>query len=94
MPKLAAWSKPRRPERQAAQTPALIERTGVEKRRVANGAEVIGIERRGRSETLGADRNTRPLEERAVADAAIIGEKQRKNPVGDPANEMEGGRSR
>ena len=34
------------------------------------------------------------LSERAIANPAIVGEKQRKNSVGDPANEMEGGRSR
>jgi hypothetical protein len=72
----------------------LVERPRIEKRRVANRAEVICIERRRGSETLGTDRNPRPLEERAIADAAIVGEKQRKNSVGDLANEIEGSRSR
>ena len=72
----------------------LIERPGVEKRRIANGTEEIGIERRGRSETLGANRNPRPFEECPIANAAIVRKKQRENPVRDPANEIECGRSR
>ncbi len=72
----------------------LIERPRVEKRRVANGAEVIGLQRRGRSEAIGTDRNACPFEQRAIAHAAIVGEKQRKNSVGDPANEIDGSRSR
>ena len=82
------WDEARR-----ANSP-LVERPRIEKRRVANGAEVIGIERRGRSETIGTDRNPRPFEERTIANAAIVREKQRKNSVRDPANEIEGRRSR
>jgi hypothetical protein len=72
----------------------IIERPWVEKRRIANGAEVIGIQRRRRSETIGADRNARPFEEGTIANAAIVREKQRKNSVGDLVNEIEGSRSR
>ena len=76
-----------------ADTPG-IERPRVEKRRPANGAEVIGIERRRGSEAIGTDRNPRPFEERTSANAAVVREKQRKNSVGDLANEIEGRRSR
>jgi hypothetical protein len=71
-----------------------IERISVDERRAADGAEIFGLERSRGVQALFADRNPGPLEEGAIADPAIIGEKQRKNTVGDPANEMEGSRSR
>jgi hypothetical protein len=72
----------------------LVERPRVKKGRIANRAEVIGIQGRGRSQTVGTDRNPGPFEQRAIANAAVVGEKQRKNSVRDPANEIEGSRSR
>jgi len=72
----------------------LIERPRIEERRIANGAEVVGLEGSGRSETAGTDRNPCPFEKRAFANAAIVRKKQRKNSVRDPANEIEGSRSR
>ena len=71
-----------------------IERERVQKGCVADGAEVIRHQRRGRSEALAADWNPSPFFERALANAAIVREKQRKNSVRDPANEIEGSRSR
>ena len=76
----------------------LIERIGVHEWCLADRAEILGrelgSERGGGVQTLFADRNPGPFEEGAIANPAIIGEEQRKNSVGDPANEMEGGRSR
>jgi hypothetical protein len=72
----------------------VVERPRVEKGRVANGTKVIGCERLRRSQAFGTDGNPRPFEQRAIANAAVVREKQRKNSVGDPANEIEGSRSR
>lgn len=66
----------------------------VDKRCVADRAEVLGIQRNGGFEAGFADRNPGPFDERALADAAIVREKQRKNSVRNPANEIEGSRSR
>jgi hypothetical protein len=72
----------------------LIERPWVQKRGIANRAEVIGVKGRRGGETSVAHWDSCPFDERALTDAAIVGEKQRKNTVRDPANEIESGRSR
>jgi hypothetical protein len=73
---------------------AFVQRPVIHERRMADRAEIFGIVRNGRSHTLVADGDASPFEKRAFADAAIVRKKQRKNSVRDPANEMEGGRSR
>jgi len=72
----------------------VIEWIRVDKRCVADRAEVFGIQRNGGIEAGFANRNPGPFDQRALADAAIVGEKQRKNSVRNPANEIEGSRSR
>jgi hypothetical protein len=72
----------------------LIEREYIQERRIANGAEEFHLERRGRSKAAGTDRNPGPFEKLTLANAAIVRKKQRKNSVRDPANEIEGSRSR
>jgi hypothetical protein len=66
----------------------------VEKGRIADGAKVLGIQRNGGIQTGFADRNAGPLDQRALANAAIVGEERRKNSVRNPANEIKGSRSR
>ena len=61
----------------------LIEREAVQEGRLALDAEVIGGERRGRSQAGGADRNARIPLKGALAEAAFIGEEDRKKSVGN-----------
>ena len=70
-----------------------IESETILKRSAAGSAEEIGFERLGRAEAGVADRNAREAFERSVANAAISGEKKRKNSVGDRL-EAGSGRSR
>jgi hypothetical protein len=72
----------------------LVKWISVNEWRLADRAEILGSERGGGVQALFADRNPSPFGEGAIANPAIVGEKQRKNSVGDPANEMEGSRSR
>jgi hypothetical protein len=66
----------------------------VDKRYIARRAKVLRIQRDWGIQAGFADRNPGPFGQRALANAAIVGEKQRKNSMGDPANEIEGSRSR
>jgi hypothetical protein len=72
----------------------LVKGIRVDKRCIADRAKVLGIQRDRRIQAGFADRNPGPFGERALANAAIVGEKQRKNSVRNPANEIEGSRSR
>jgi len=72
----------------------VVKRICVEKGRIADGAKVLGIQRNGGIQTGFADRNAGPLDQRALANAAIVGEERRKNSVRNPANEIKGSRSR
>jgi hypothetical protein len=60
-----------------------IERERILKRRIAGGAEVVGFERNGGIQAVDTDRNTSKPIKRKVADAALGGENERKNSVGD-----------
>jgi hypothetical protein len=73
---------------------ALVQRIRIEKRCIAGGAKVFCFKRGRRFEALCADRNPRPFVECAFANAAVIRKKYRKNSVRNPANEIEGSRSR
>ena len=66
----------------------------VDKRCIADRAEVLRVQRNGGIEAGVADRNPGPFDQRVLANAAIVGEKQRKNSVRNPADEIEGSRSR
>jgi hypothetical protein len=72
----------------------LIKRKSVDEWRIADRAEILGFQRSGGVQTLFADRDPGPFCEGTITNPAIIGEEQRKNSVGDLANEMEGDRSR
>ena len=72
----------------------LIERVFVNERRVAGGTEIAGLERCRRSETLVANGNACPFIQGPSADAAVVGKKQRKNAVRNPAEESGASRSR
>src|ERR1700744_6361037 len=81
-----------RPARRA--DAVIVKRISVDERRVADCAEELRLKRRGRTQTIGADRNPGPLCEWFLADAAIVREKQRKNAVRNPAKETGSSRSR
>ena len=49
---------------------------------------MIGLLILGGSQAFSADRNPCPFEQRAFANPAIVGEKQREDPMGDPADEI------
>jgi len=66
----------------------------VDERRIADGAEIVGIERGGGFQAVAADGNPGPFEKCALADAAIAGKKQRENAMRNPAKEMGSSRSR
>jgi hypothetical protein len=70
-----------------------IERECVLEWRAADGAEIFGVERDRGVEAGVADRDASPLEERLLANPAIVGKEQRKKSVGDPADELESSRS-
>lgn len=61
----------------------LVEWILVDERSITTSAEVIGLELRGSGKTFSAHRDTGPLVERSLADAAIVGEKERKKSVRD-----------
>jgi hypothetical protein len=72
----------------------VVKRISINKRRIADGAKVFRVERHGGFETVLADRNPGPFVEPALANAAVVRKKQRKNTVRNPANEIKGSRSR
>ena len=61
----------------------VVQRIAVNERSVAGDTEEFGFEGPGGFEAVGADRHASPSGERALADAAFVGEQQRKNAVGD-----------
>ena len=76
----------------------VVQRISIQKGRIADGAEVIRLERGGGLQAFGADRNARPSDQRTLANPAVAGEQHRKNSVRklvDGATEqVERGRSR
>lgn len=69
----------------------LVKRIAVYEGCMTASAEVIGLEGFRCGQTLVANGNSGPFCKRALADAAFVGKKQRKNAVGDRS---EGGSSR
>jgi hypothetical protein len=63
-----------------------IERICVDERRSAGSAEEFSVERGRGIQALIANGDTRPFEERAFTDAAIVRKENRKNAVGDPVD--------
>lgn len=66
----------------------IVERERIQKRGIADGAEEFGVQRLWRTETGFANGDTRPFGERVAAETAIIRINQRKNCVGNPADEI------
>ena len=60
---------------------------------MAGSAEAIGFEGGWRGEAVVADRNARPLCELALADAAVVGEKEREEAVRNPEQGIKKGSS-
>jgi hypothetical protein len=61
----------------------VVQRIGVDERRVTAGTEIIRFELNGGGEALRADGNPRPFIKGVFTDTAFVWEKQRKNAVRD-----------
>jgi len=76
----------------------LVQRVSVQKRCIADAAEIVRLKRGWRFEAIRADRNAGPFGERTLANAAVGGKKQRKNSVrklvGSATQQIGGDRSR
>ena len=60
----------------------LVQRVRVQKRCIADGAEIVRLKRGRGFEAIRTDRNPGPFGQRTLANAAVGGKKQRKNSVG------------